>query len=200
MLLNLANYKSKNDPKLLVADSMMQKVMDKNVKLHYEDSLWVAKVKCRGKYKGKVVNFHIELTVEHRDKDMYKWVITKAYGDAFKLKPTRKATKAMLMPDDHETNFMSLNRITTERDDYITYYANKKFVVDETSVFFSLVYSGLLDIEYVSDLQFVFLQVPGYKFTIKHFERETNNAGWLIDSFKKISNKEKEEYLHYIYR
>ena len=97
-------------------------------------------------------------------------------------------------------DFMSLNRITTERDDYITYYANKKFVVDETSVFFSLVYSGLLDIEYVLDLQFVFLQVPGYKFTIKHFERETNNAGWLIDSFKKISNKEKEEYLHYIYR
>lgn len=199
-LFNGKMFKSFKDSLFLEAKDFAASVAKNGVKLSYSDTTWVAKAECCGKFKGKEIAFTLYLTVEKRKGDMYKWVITKASGEAFKLKPVRKATKAMLMPDDHETNFMSLNRITTERDDYITYYANKKFVIDETSVFFSLVYSGLLDIEYVSDLQFVFLQVPGYKFSIKHFERETNNAGWLIDSFKKFSNKEKEEYLNYIYK
>lgn len=193
-------FKSFKDSLFLGAKDFADSVARNGIKVSYSDTTWVAKAECCGKLKGKEIGFTLYLTVEKRKGEMYKWVITKASGDAFKLKPAHKATKAMLMPDDHETNFMSLNRITTERDDYITYYANKHFVVDETSVFFSLVYSGLLDIEYVSDLQFVFLQVPGYKFSIKHFERETNNAGWLINSFERFSNKEKKEFLKYIYR
>lgn len=199
-LFNGKMFKSFKDSLFLEAKDFADVVAKKGVKLSYNDTTWVAKAKCCGKLKGKEISFTLYLTVEKRKGEMYKWVITKASGDAFKLKPTRKADKAMLMPDDHETNFMSLNRITTERDDYITYYANKNYVVEETTVFFSWVYSGLLDIEYVSDLQFVFLQVPGYKFSIKHFERESNNAGWLINSFEKISDKEKEKYLEYIYR
>lgn len=199
-LFNGKMFKSFEDPLFLEAKTFADYVARNSIKISYSDTTWVAKARCCGKLKGKEIFFTIYLTVEKRQKKMYKWVITKASGDAFRLKPTRKASKAMLMPDDHETNFMSLNRITKEKDDYITYYANKHFVVDETSVFYSLVYNGMLDIEYVSDLQFVFLQVPGYKFTIKHFERENNNAGWLIDSFKKLSDNEKKEYLNYIYR
>ncbi|MDE6158731.1 MAG: hypothetical protein K2F69_01305 [Bacteroidaceae bacterium] len=198
-LFNGKMFKSFEDPMFLEAKNFADSVVKNKTKVSYNDTTWVAKAECCGRLKGKEIGFTLYLTVEKRTEEMYKWVITKASGDAFKLKPARKATKAMLMPDDHETNFMSLNRITTERDDYITYYASKHFVVDETSVFFSLVYSGQLDIEYVSDLQFVFLQVPGYKFSIKHFERETNNAGWLINSFEKFSDKEKKEYLNYIF-
>lgn len=199
-LFNGKMFKSFKDSLFLEAKAFADSVVKNNTKVSYNDTTWVAKAECSGKLKGKEIGFTLYLIVEKIKGDMYKWVITKASGDAFKLKPTRKATKAILMPDDHETNFMSLNRITTEKDDYITYYAKKHFVVDETSVFFSLVYSGLLDIEYVSDLQFVFLQVPGYKFSIKHFERETNNAGWLINSFEKFSDNEKKEYLKYIYK
>lgn len=198
-LFNGKMFKSFEDSLFLEAKVFADSVSMNNTKVSYSDTTWIAKAKCRGKLKGKDIDFTLYLSVEKRQERMYKWVITKASGDAFKLKPSRQAKKAMLMPDDHETNFMSLYRITTEKDDYITYYANKNFDIDETSVFFALVYNGLLDIEYVSDLQFVFLQVPGYKFSIRHFERETNNSGWLIDSFKKISNKEKDEYLNYIY-
>ena len=103
------------------------------------------------------------------------------------------------MPDDHETNFMSLHRVTTEKDDLITCYMQKSYPLDETSVFLADVYNGLLDIEYVKDLQFVFYQVPGYVFRIKFIERETNNTGWLITSFDKISEKEKDSFINYLY-
>lgn len=200
LLFNGKMFKSFKDSLFIEAKMFADSVARNNVKMSYSDTTWVAKAKCKGKLKGKAIDFDLFLTVEKREELMYKWVITKAAGNAFALNPSRQATKAMLMPNEHEINFMSLYRITTEKDDYITYYANKNFDVDETSVFFSLVYNGLLDIEYVSELQFVFLQVPGYKFTIKHFERETNNSGWLIDSFEKVSDKEKEDYLNYIYK
>ena len=123
----------------------------------------------------------------------------KAEGEIFKLKPSLNSDKIMLMPDDHETNFMSLHRVTTEKDDLITRYMQKSYLLDETSVFLSDVYNGLLDIEYVKDLQFIFYQVPGYVFRIKFIERETNNTGWLITSFYKAPEEKKTDFLNYLY-
>ncbi len=198
-LFNGKMFKSYEDSLFIEAQKFSDFIAKNKIKILYSDTTWFAKAKCHGNFAGKEVEFLLYLSVEKRREQMYKWVITKAVGDIFKLKPTHHATKAMLMPDDHETNFMSLNRITTEKDDYITYYANKNFHVDETSIFFALVYNGLLDIEYVSDLQFVFFQVPGYIFSIKYFERETDNSGWLINSLEKVSDREKENKLNYIF-
>ena len=174
-------------------------VIEKNISINYSDTTWFAKAICCGKLKGKEVDFTLYLNVEHRKEDMYKWVIAKAEGEIFKLKPSLKSDKIMLMPDDHETNFMSLHRVTTEKDDLITRYMQKSYPLDETSVFLSDVYNGLLDIDNVKDLQFVFYQVPGYVFRIKFFERDTNNTGWLITGFDEVSEDDKEVFLDYLY-
>ena len=192
-------FKSKEDPKFKELQNFTDSVISKDICINYSDSTWFAKAVCHGKLKGKEVDFTLYLNVEHRKENMYKWVIAKAEGDVFKLKPSLKSDKIMLMPDDHETNFMSLHRITTEKDDLITCYMQKGYPLDETSVFLSDVYNGLLDIEYVKDLQFEFYQVPGYMFRIKFIERETNNTGWLISSFNKVSEDEKSDFLNYLY-
>lgn len=199
LIFNGKIFKSKDDAKFKEAQNLIDSVIAKNIHINYPDSTWFAKTICHGKLKGKEVDFTLYLNVEHRKEDMYKWVITKAEGDIFKLRPSLKSDKIMLMPDDHETNFMSLHRVTTEKDDLITCYMQKSYPLDETSVFLADVYNGLLDIEYVKDLQFVFYQVPGYVFRIKFIERETNNTGWLITSFNKISEKEKDSFLNYLY-
>lgn len=178
---------------------MADRIMYDSITINYIDSTWFAKALCRAKLNGKPVSLTLYLNVESRGDNMYKWVITKAEGGVLKLLPTLRSDEIMLMPDDHETNFLSLYRITTEKDDYITNYARKNYSVDETTVFYSLVYNGLLDVEGVDELEFVFLQVPGYVFTIKEFERNSNNAGWLINSFKKVSDKEKRMFLKIMY-
>ena len=68
---------------------------------------------------------------------------------------------------------------------YIDDYALTGYMPDKLSVFLTLVRSGLLKVNYVSDVEFVFFQVPGYKFSVKLFERESKNAGWLISSVSK---------------
>ena len=192
-------FKSKEDAKFKELQNFINTVIEKNISINYSDTTWFAKAVCHGKLTGKEVDFTLYLNVEHRKEDMYKWVIAKAEGDVFKLKPSLKSEKIMLMPDDHETNFMSLHRITTEKDDLISCYMQKDYPLDETSVFLSDVYNGLLDIDYVKDLQFIFYQVPNYVFRIKFIERETNNTGWLITDFDKVSEDEKEDFLDYLY-
>lgn len=199
VLFDAGMFKSAQDSAFIEAKKFAQKVLRDSIHINYKDSTWVAKATCHGRLKGKAVDFILYLNVENRQGKLYKWVIAKAEGDIFKLAPTVEKETIMLMPDDHETNFMSLKRVTTEKDDYILNYKQKQFHVDETSVFYSLVYSELLNIEFVKPLEFIFFQVPGYTFTITHFERENFNAGWLINSLKKTTEKEKSIFLNYIY-
>ena len=49
----------------------------------------------------------------------------------------------MLMPDDHETRFTSLHRITTDYQMCVTKFANKYYQVDASTVYFTKVQTGL---------------------------------------------------------
>ena len=139
---------------------------------------------------GKVLRDSICL-----DYDMSKWVIARAEGEVLKMIPPKTKHNMMLLPNDHETNFISLHRMTKDTPRQSMRFARKDFTIDETSVFFTLVSMGLLKIEFVTDLQFVFYQVPGYRFSISYYEREKANCGWLISSFERISEREKDEFI-----
>lgn len=199
VLFNGEMFKSLSDSTYIAAKDFIETINKDTVKLNYADSLWFASATCHGKFKDKEVVFTLYLTVEHRVSNMYKWVIAKAEGDIFSLRPSTKSEKIMMMPDEHETNFLSLHRITNERDDLISNYVHKNHSVDKTSVFLSYVYNGWLSIDYVSDLSFTFLQVAGYEFSIKEFERKGHNVGWLIYSFNKLSEEQKKDKITLIY-
>lgn len=185
-----------NEPR---AFQFVDSVLQNNVKIHYIDAEWFAKVKCIGTFKGKEVSFDMLLTVERRGKDMFKWVISDVEGDIFNLSPSRKSDKIMLLPNEHESNFMRLNSITSEKDDYITLYSSDCISPSRLTVFNTLVYYGYLNIEYITDIRYTFLQVPGFIFTIKECERESTNSGWLISDWSEISNTDKEALLQRIY-
>lgn len=188
--------RAKLEPKVF---QLVDSVLQNNIKINYSDPNWFATTTCVGKFKEKELKFDLILTVEPRGNDMYKWVIADVKGDIFNLKPSRDSERIMLLPNEHESNFMRLNSITNEIDDYITLYSSKVSAVDRLTVFNTLVYYNLLNIEYVSDIEYTFLQVPGYLFTIKEIERETANSGWLIQSWSKVSNDEKNMLLNQLY-
>ena len=193
-------FKSKSDPLFTKAQRMVDDILTKNTLLDYASNTWLAKATCQGSFRGKPTRFDLYLTVENMGDEVYKWVITKAEGDIFKLTPPVISDEIMLMPDAHETNFMALHRITTEQDNLITNYRIKDAETDQTSIFFAYVYNGLLDIPYVEELEFLFFQVPGWRFAIHHLDRDESNAGWLITSFCEMSDTEKGEFLTHIYK
>ena len=119
-------------------------------------------------------------------------------GEIFALTPSN-TNEMMISPSEHDINFMQLSRITTEKDDLILNYSQKQFNIDQTSVFFTMVNQGLLDIEHVFNLQFVFMQVPGYQVTIEYIDRLADNAGWLIKSAIPMTDSDKKSMLDFIY-
>ncbi len=188
--------RSENEPK---AFQFVDSVLNHDVKLYYSNPDWFAKTTCIATFKGKEVKFDLFLVVEPRGNDMYKWVIADVDGDIFDLKPSKSSDQIMLLPNEHESNFMRLYSITNGKDDLITLYSISDNNTDRLTVFNTLVYYGLLNIEYIDDVEFTFLQVPGYVFTIREFERESTNSGWLIDSWLPISNEEKSLMLEKLY-
>lgn len=192
-------FGSETDSLFKSAQDFAADVLKSNIRINYSDTNWIAFAPCHGKLKGKPIDFFISLTVEKRGKDMYKWVISKVQGTAIALKPSNSGDLIMIMPDDHETNFMSLSRITSNNLDYILNYKQKDYELDQTAAFYTLVNTGQLSVEYVRDLQFMFFQIPGWTFTIKEFDRQTKNSGWLITSFSKMEDEDKETYLKNIY-
>ncbi len=181
------------------AFEFVDSVLTNNVKIRYSDPDWYAKVKAIGQFRGKEVSFYLYLTVEPRGNDMYKWVIADVEGALFQLRPSSESEKIMLLPNEHELDFMHLYSITSEKEDYITLYSSDCSPVNRLTVFNTLVYYGNLDIEYVTDIEFTFLQVPGYSFTVKEFERESTNSGWLISEWKEITPEDKMEILQRLY-
>lgn len=193
---NVLKNRQAVEPKVF---QFIDSVINNNVKLHYSDAEWFAKVKCVGSFKGKEITFSMYLTVEPRGKDMYKWVIGDVEGKIFDLTPSRESDKIMLLPNEHESNFMRLNSITSEKDDYITLYSTNSLHQDRLTVFNTLVYYGYLNIDYITDIEYTFLQVPGYIFTIKEYERESTNSGWLVSDWAEMSIPDKDTILQRLY-
>ena len=199
-LLELSQFSSKEDLRFKEAQEMMSTVIGDSVKINYSDTTWVAIAHCKGLLEGKNINFDLFLTVQRRKQDMCKWVISKVEGNIFNITPRIDSDKIMLSPDDHETNFMSLGRMTEEQPTNVKNFMAEGFEYDITSVFTYLVYNHKLKIDYVNELEFVFTQVPGYIFHVKYFERENKNSGWLISNFYKSTQEEKSAFLGSLYR
>lgn len=196
VLLDLAQFTSKEDSLFKEASFMMEKVINDSVQINFADTTWAAIARCHGKLDGKNVKFDLYLTVQHRKLDMYKWVIAKAEGDLFGIVPKNDDERIMLSPNDHETNFISLRRATNEQPHNIERFMSKSFDYDATSVFTYLVYNRKLKIDYVEDLELVFTQIPDYIFHVRYFDRESSNSGWLISNFYKTSQEDKDAFLY----
>lgn len=192
MLIDLSQFKSKESYEFKDASNMMDVAINKNIHLNYSDTTWTALAHCDGSLDGKNVKFDMYLTVQHRRKAMYKWVISKVDGDIFNITPQNLNDGIMLYPDDHETNFMSLRRMTSEQPYNVINFIGKGFDYDNMSVFNYLVYTKRLKINHVEELEFIFTQIPGYIFHIAYFNRQNYNTGWLISKFHKATEQEKK--------
>lgn len=199
LLFDLSKYKSKNDSGFIAAKRFANHVVSSKVILRYEDSDWFAKIKCHGKLGQKKVEFEMFLRVEERDSAVYRWVISNVEGDIFFNSRDNPHEELFIMPNDNEQFFQSVKKLTTETYKYIDDYVKKGYKADGLSAFLALVRYNQLKIEFITDVQFMFLQVPGYTFTVKYFERDNRNVGWLIDSCVQMSDQEKKLLLKPIY-
>lgn len=199
MLFDLSRFTNSKDSAFIEAQKMAEIIILDSIKINYCDTSWVALAHCKGTLENKEVDFDIFLTVEQRSTLGQKWTISQVDGDFLGIEAPNNNPSIIILPDDHETNFLSLRRITSEQPHNILLFINKNQEYEKLSTFLYLIYNNKLKIDYVENLEFIFTQVPGYMFHVKYIDRETNNSGWLISNFYRSDNDNKESFLHYVY-
>ena len=159
-------------------------IVDNNIRLDYAMPNYYCELNCKAKYGKQTTDIILRMVVEKSPQDYYSWVIAEAEGDVLKASPNRTSPTMKLSPIDNERYFLDLRDVLKDHPEDILNYTMANWSIDQTSTFMVLVSNGLLRIESIENLKYVF-NVGGYIFKVQCFNRETNNNGWLIYDFSK---------------
>jgi hypothetical protein len=157
----------------------VNEVVHKNLVIYKYSGNIIAEAKSRIVYKGIPNTIRIFLTQEIVGKDMVKWVIINIKGDLFNFLKTDTALVRFIPPSSNETDFINLKR-ALEDIDHLQYYASKDYNPDYLTVFYYLLNSGLVKFEYVEEVIYHIIDIPGWCIKVKEFNRIEMNSGWLI--------------------
>lgn len=191
-IISLCDRNMKNELKHKVL-SFAHHIIDNNTRLYYTDTTWYAIAKCDIKLKGKKNYVNLILHPERIQGERYRWVFCGADNVNNNLIDIQH--KSTISPVEHEIHFMELQSIFKNDRQHIFNYRESDYPIDQLSVFLALAQTGSFVFDQVTDLKFVFLQVPGYIFTVEEKGRRGSNAGWLITSFETKTDVEKKKYI-----
>jgi len=88
---------------------------------------------------------------------------------------------------------MNLKR-ALEDTKYLQYYSSKNYEPDYLTVFYYMLNTGLVKFDYVEDVTYHIIDIPGWCIKVKDFNRNEMNSGWLIMDVSK-SSSDKNAYL-----
>lgn len=184
-----------DDLKFVFTEDVLNK--KKPALLDFYSPGWFAEASCTFTYKKEKVNILIYLRIA-RQKDGYKWVISKVYFDRFEQWFTHLGDtvnlKYFIHPMSHELDFMNLHKAFREPDN-LDYYFENGYRPDMTALFVMEMKNGNLSFNSVNNVKFHVFQVPGWYFEISYFNRKENNAGWLISNMLRLKDEEKTALL-----
>jgi hypothetical protein len=165
----------------------INEVIHKNLMIfRYSDNI-IAEAKSRVLLNGTPKTISIFLTQEIIGKDMVKWVINDVKGDIFNFLKSDTAFVRFIPPSSNETDFMNLKR-ALEDTKYLQYYSSKNYEPDYLTVFYYMLNTGLVKFDYVEDVTYHIIDIPGWCIKVKDFNRNEMNSGWLIYDISKNSS------------
>ena len=195
LLFDGERLKNAGDSALVAARTFCDRVVSDSILLDKHLGNWYVEATCTGLMNRQKVEFKLFLSMEPRPNYGYKWVLTGAEGDLFKTSRHQNVAGLYLSATDHELQFMSLKRVTRDLYEYIDEYTSDSYRADPLSTFLTLVRTGQLKITHVNRLDYHFMDVPGYAFTVSKVRRLTLNSGWLITGFRPCDEFEKQTIL-----
>jgi hypothetical protein len=151
-------------------------VNEKQLLINSHSSGIIAEARTRVSYNGKPYTISLFLNQEMVGKTSIKWVLLSAKGEILNIR--------FIPPSSHETDFINLKR-ALEDTDHLQDYAFNDFKPDLLTIFFFCIRSGIVKYEYVEDVTYHIIDIPGWYFKVKDFNRNELNSGWLISDISK---------------
>lgn len=157
-LFDYSRFRQKDGKLTPLAEQFIQDVVSHRYLIHYTDTSWRAKVKCKAKLCGRSTALTLYLRTQQVAPYEYRWLVKKVESPT----PTNipeTLMKLSLSPVEHEIGFTGLLSLST---------AKVKFTK-------------------IEDVSYQFFSIPGYAFTIERLERKNSyNTGWLITSLRDL--------------
>ncbi len=164
----------------------INEVVNNNTEVGRYSGSIIAEARSRVTYKGKSHAISVFLAQETIGESRIKWVLLGVKGDVFNFLKIDTTFIRFIPPSSNETDFMNLKR-ALEDVSYLQYYAAKDYQPDYLTLFFYLINSGVMKFEYVDEVIYHIIDIPGWCIKIKEFNRNELNSGWLISDLSKNS-------------
>jgi hypothetical protein len=165
----------------------VQEVLHKNLAINkYSDNI-IAEAKSRIVFRGVNKTLQLFLSQEILDNDKVKWVIITAASDIFNFFHTDTSFVRSIPPSSNETDFINLRRALADTD-HLQYYASKDYNPDYLTLFFYMINTGMIRFEYVEEVVYHIIDIPGWYIKVKGFNRPEMNSGWLITDLGRNSD------------
>jgi hypothetical protein len=193
---------SKHNVETQVYKDFANYVLQNNIKLQFEDSLWYARAFCTFDFQGKEIKIPLLLQLYRISEMRSKWMIVDVGNhpvlqNASKdtILKVKRSLKRGISANSYAMNFLDLKQILTSTTKESSAFS-KEFLEQEKGIqFLNLIKTEQLSFEYAGSMTFYFAQIPGYFFVVDNFQEDSLNSGWLINYIWKKTEEEKKAYL-----
>lgn len=152
----------------------------KKNKIEYNQNTWYADVNTSFTYRNKPVDVVISMKLDGDEEEGLSWIIFDVSSEIF-AQPTFKSPTDFINPHNNEISFSELAKAFVNQVDLANFYSQNKSY-SPISSFRDYVLNKDITFNHIKDVQYVFLDVAGYDFTVNYFMRMDMNSGWLISS------------------
>jgi len=164
--------------------SFIGEVVNKGFMLDKYSPGIIAEARSRVISKGGPAKISLFLIQETVGRSMVKWVLYSVRGDLLEIFRSDTSMIRFIPPSSNDTDFINLKRALDDTG-YLHYYAHNDYEPDYLTLFFSMISSGQIKFEYVEEVIYHVIEIPGWYIKVKDFNRAELNSGWLITDLKR---------------
>jgi hypothetical protein len=167
--------------------------------LDFHAGNWISEVQADFNFNGKNIELSLFFVLE-KENGGSKWVIKTVYFEEYaqRFKSEDEPEPAFIHPLSHEIDFMNLRKAFRQKE-HVQEFAQKTYVPDHLTLFFNDIKKGRMSFIQVTNVKFHILQIEHWYFELSEYNRKGYNAGWLISNLIKVPEKEKGQFIKFIY-
>lgn len=202
LIKSLFNYENKSFDQASI-DGFVEKatkVLMPSEKNWYGEN-WFAEAICKFQYNSIVIDISVILKTVTDQQKRSKWIIVGIRPNQLKepsnsnIPITVKTHKIKFIdPSSHGANFIELERDFDDKENLSDYFDNAFFYRSNAVQFYHAIMKDKIKFLFVKDVKYHFLNVENYIFTVEYFQRESLNSGWLINTLKEVTIRDKESF------
>ncbi len=174
-----------------------QAVLDSKAQLSMNSNEIFALVRCKVRFEGKSESMNLTMQNEGDPQKGFRWAIRGAKADFLAVKAA-KPKLGMVSPASHNLNFIDLKKALTSDKANLPNYAWLGYEPDYLTLVLYLIKTNQIQVEYVEDVSFFFLDIKDWVVRLDYFGGNENNsnanAGWLISDLLEHENTKKHEF------